>query len=652
MISYAEVAVNLPIKEDSLIYEIPLEMRNLGIGMRVEVPLKNRKVEGIVISIDKTIPNFYPKKIIRQIDKVEIINSEQIQLARWMKDFYLTSLGECIYKMIPSGRRNRTPGNIEIDVEKKLLKLNPEQKTIFEDIKNCFGEESTHLIYGITGSGKTEVYIHLIHEILETTNKSAIFLVPEISLTVQTLKRLEIIFGNQLAMLHSGLKTSNKFQTYMQIKTGNKRVVVGTRSAIFAPIRNLGLVIIDEEHDSSYKEHSSPRYLSRQVAMQRCKMNLACLVLGSATPSLEVFYNAKREKINLHKLTKRARTSNIPSIRVYEQTNSYEIIGSDLLFQIKKKLEKQEQIILLLNRRGHSPIIFSKQENKFIECPKCSANLCYHSKGRAICHLCGYSISFTQLEKDLGELQLSGTGTQKLEEYLLTHFPFARIERLDQDATKNKEIVSDVIGRLIENKIDILTGTQMIAKGLDASRVTLVGVINANIGLGLADFRASERVFSLLTQVAGRAGRADLKGEVIIETHNSTHPVIQLAVKQNYELFYENEIQIRKSSFFPPFCRLVRLLSRSKSEEKSLKGIELVKEELIKHIRLFHETNTIVLGPAPCPFYKIDNNFRNHILIKTNRLSKVREILNNSIKSLKIPNYVYLEIDFDPVDLV
>ncbi|MCP5497187.1 MAG: primosomal protein N' [Leptospiraceae bacterium] len=653
MFRYAEIAFNLPFEKDSLTYEIPMEMKNLEIGMRVEVPLRNKKTEGVVFEIHQSIPEYTAKPIIRQIDKTPIINSEQLNLAIWMKDFYLSSLGECIYKMIPVGRRNRPAGEFEIEVEKNLLTLNQEQKTTFEKIKNTFGQNTTHLIHGITGSGKTEVYIHLMHELLDKSDKAAIFLVPEISLTFQTLKRLEIIFGNNLAMLHSALKTSDKFRAYTQIMRGEKRIVVGTRSAIFAPVKSLGLVIIDEEHDHSYKEHSNPRYLTRQVSMQRCKTNQACLVLGSATPSLEVFFNAKKGKIALHKLTHRARSSVLPSIQIFNQTNEYNIIGSDLLFQIKQRLEKKEQVILLLNRRGHSPLIYSKKENKFIECPNCSSNLCYHTKGKALCHLCGYSIGYSQLEKKIGgELLLSGAGTQKLEEYLLENFPHAKIERLDQDATKNKEIISEVIGRLIENKIDILTGTQMIAKGLDASRVTLVGVVNANIGLGLPDFRASERVFSLLTQVSGRAGRAELKGEVIIETSNSAHPVIQMAVSQNYERFYENEIQVRQGGYFPPFCRLVRLLSRSKSEEKSLKTIEMVKDEILKFDSQIKETNTIVLGPAPCPFYKIDNNFRNHILIKTNHISVVREILKNGVKKIKLPSLAYLEIDLDPVDLV
>ena len=653
MIQYAEVAINLPIREeDTLTYEIPFGMKNVEVGKRVEIELRNKKMEGVVVEIHSLIPNYKTKPIKRVVDKQPVITSDQIELGKWMKDFYISTLGESLYKMIPTGRRNISSEKVDVTVESKLLKLNSEQEIAYQKIRSDFGKESTHLLYGITGSGKTEVYIHLMNDLLANTDKSAILLVPEISLTVQILKRLELIFGKQLAMLHSAMKISEKFRNYQKVLSGEKRIVVGTRSAIFAPVKNLGLIILDEEHDGSYKEHSNPRYHARQIAMQRSKMTSSVVVLGSATPAIESFYYAKRGQLKFHTMKERAKSAELSKVFLQEKRDDKDIISDTLLFKIKQRLDKKEQVVLLLNRRGHSPLIFSKTDKKMLECPNCSTNLCYHNKGKAVCHLCGYYESYAKLSDRLnGEVELMGSGTQKLEEYLLEKFPTAIIERLDQDATKNKEILTDVIGRLIERKIDILTGTQMIAKGLDASHVTLVGVVNANTGLGLPDFRASERVYSLLTQVAGRAGRSELKGEVIIETSNSSHPVIQFATRQNYDEFFEHEILVRRDLLYPPFCRLIRLLARSKIETKSAEAIEFIKKELDSKILKAGLKDIIVLGPAPAPFYKIDSNFRNHIVIKTNSLQKLRDIIRD-IKSITLASNVYLEIDIDPMDLV
>ncbi|EMO74104.1 primosomal protein N' [Leptospira kirschneri str. 200801925] len=477
-----------------------------------------------------------------------------------------------------------------------------------------------------------------------------ILLVPEISLTFHIIRKLELIFPGQLAVLHSALKVSEKFKAYNELLTGKKRIAVGTRSAVFAPVSNLGLVIIDEDHDSSFKEHSSPRYHARQIALQRCRTNEAVLVMGTATPSLEIYHLAKEGKIHLHTLTKRPQGVLPPTVRIVENQKESNVLSSELSFAIKRRLEKKEQIILLLNRRGYSPLIYSPSTSSYVPCPNCTTNLCYHKKGTTICHLCGHTETLDSLEKKMGEnLTLKGTGTQKLEENLLEAFPQTRVERLDQDSIQDRSLLNEVISRLLEGEIDILTGTQMIAKGLDASRVTLVGVLNAGIGLGLPDFRANERVFSLLTQVAGRAGRSKLKGEVLIETNAPNHPVIQMAMNQNYIQFYESEIPVRKELFYPPFSRLVRVVSRSKDEQISLETIELVFGILKK---FFPSKDTILLGPAPCPFYRIDSNFRNHIILKTSSPNVWREIFKKEIRPLKLSKKVYLEIDFDPLDLV
>ncbi|TGK04247.1 primosomal protein N' [Leptospira langatensis] len=647
MIQFAEVAFDLPLLEDTFTYEVPA---GTPVGVRVEAKLRGRKEEGIILSLHHNEPSYQVLPIDKIVDKTPIINQEQIQLAYWLKEQYLASLGECIHKMIPTGRRHSKVVLNEEVSETKLLKLNEEQEKAYQNIKSDFGKDAVHLLFGITGSGKTEVYLHLIQELLQKTDKGILLLVPEIGLTYHIIRKLEAVFPGQIALLHSALKVSERFKAYTDLLHGRKRIAVGTRSAVFAPIQNLGLVIIDEEHDGSFKEHSTPRYHARQVALQRCRQNKAVLVLGSATPSLEVYHLAKTGKIGLQVLSKRPGVAKPPKVRIEENKKEARLIGSELTFAIKQRLDRKEQVILLLNRRGYSPLLYSETQKAYIPCPNCTSHLCYHKKGSVICHLCGFTDSLQRLETRLGEkLVMMGTGTQKLEEFLLESFPGTKVERLDQDSIQDKTVLTDVIGRLVGGEIDILTGTQMISKGLDAGRVTLVGVLNAGIGLGLPDFRAGERVFSLLTQVAGRAGRSDLEGEVLIETNAADHPIIRMALNQDYIQFYESELPTRQELFYPPFSRLVRILSRSKDEELSLKTIEEVHRILKKYLP---EPNSILLGPAPCPFYKIDANFRNHILIKTTVQNKWREILKKEIRPLKLSKNVYLELDFDPLDLV
>ncbi|TGK18930.1 primosomal protein N' [Leptospira fluminis] len=647
MIRYAEIAFDLPILEDTFTYEVE---PNTQVGVRVLAQLRGRKEEGIVISTHSNEPNYSVLSVEKVIDKIPIITEDQIRLAYWMKEQYLSSLGQCIHKMIPKGRRHSKVAFSEAEVEAEPLPLNEEQDKAFREIKKDFGKESVHLLFGITGSGKTEVYLHLIRDLLKETDKGALLLVPEIGLTYHIIRKLEAVFPGQVALLHSALKVSERFKAYTDLLLGRKRIAVGTRSAVFSPVPKLGLVIIDEEHDGSFKEHSSPRYHARQVALQRCKENGGVLVLGSATPALEIYHLAVSGKIGLQVLSKRPGNAIPPVVRIVENKKESRLLSSDLTFGIKQRLDRKEQVILLLNRRGYSPLLYSEREKSYVPCPNCTSHLCFHKKGTVICHLCGFKDLLSRLEVERGEkLILLGTGTQKLEEHLLESFPGSRIERLDQDSIQDRSLLTEVIDRLVKGEIDILTGTQMISKGLDAGRVTLVGVLNAGIGLGLPDFRAGERIFSLMTQVAGRAGRAELRGEVLIETHTPDHPVLQMAIHQDYVKFYESELPIRKELFYPPFSRLVRVLARSTEESASAKTMETISDLLKKHLP---EPNSFLLGPAPCPFYKIDKNFRNHILIKTSSPGKWREILRKEIRPLKVPKNVYLELDFDPVDLV
>jgi len=653
MIRYAEVALNVSWSQNTLTYEYIDSSKEISPGIRVLVELNGKEFEGVVLESHFNEPNYATKKIVKIIDVEPVITPEQIELGIWMSETYLSSLGEALFKMVPKGKKKKKSKPIPYKIEETLLyNLNQEQKSVVDEILSSSKEEIVHLLFGITGSGKTEVYLHLMREILETTDGQVLLLVPEISLTYPTVKRIENIFPGQIAVLHSYLRTKEKFQNYYDILTNAKRIVIGTRSAVFAPFSNLQLVIIDEDHDSSYKENSNPRYHARQIALNRLSKTKGKLVLGSATPSIEIYHQALNKKIGFHKLTKRANPeATLARIEINQTVDDKKLISGDLQFRIQDRLKKKEQTLILLNRRGYSPFIYSKKNKEYISCPKCSSTLCYHNDGKARCHLCGFSESMKQLStRENGEIDLVGSGTQKLEENLLSLFPNAHVERLDQDSTKNKEIVEEVLTRLEEGALDILTGTQMVAKGLDYPNVTLVGIINANHGLGVPDFRSSERTYSLISQVAGRAGRGKIPGEVYIQSNDPTHPVIQLALQQNYHEFYKWEIEFRKALRYPPFSRLARLVFRSPDEDFGAK-VALEYREALSTI-VTDEMAIQILGPSPCPFQKIDNNFRYHILLKASKIQILRDILKILKSKMNVYSRCYVEIDLDPTEMV
>lgn len=654
MIKYAEVALNLSWVHSTLTYEYPENVKEIKEGVRVLVELNGNDYEGVVLESHYNEPNYETKKILKLIDTEPVITQEQIQLGNWMAETYLSSLGESLFKMVPKGKRKKKQDKTfkQID-ESLLLTLNTEQEGVVSKILLSSENEIVHLLYGITGSGKTEVYIHLMRDVLRSSEDGQILLlVPEISLTYPTIKRIESVFPGQIAVLHSYLRTKEKFQNYIDILTNQKRIVIGTRSAVFAPFSNLQLAIIDEEHDGSYKENASPRYHVRQIALQRLKQSKGKLILGSATPTIEIYHQALNGSIGFHKLTKRANPeARLAKIEINQTVDDKKLVSGDLQFRIQDRLKKKEQTLILLNRRGYSPFIYSKKQKEFILCPKCSSTLCYHKDGNARCHLCGFKESMSILSKrENGEIDLVGAGTQKLEEGLLELFPTAKIERLDQDSTKNKEIVAEVLERLGEGNLDILTGTQMVAKGLDYPNVTLVGIINANHGLGVPDFRSAERTYSLISQVAGRAGRGKIPGEVYIQSNDPTHPVIQLALKQNYHEYYKWEIEFRKSLRYPPYSRLARLVFRSKEEELSSK-VSIEYQRVLSSL-ISEDTDIQLLGPSPCPFYKIDNNYRYHILLKASKIQTLRELLKQLKETIKVNSRCYVEYDLDPIEMV
>ncbi|TWT10359.1 primosomal protein N' [Streptococcus sp. sy004] len=540
------------------------------------------------------------------------------------------------------------------------LQLNVEQQKAFERIVAKIGQtvQTPVLLQGITGSGKTEVYLQVIAEILKAS-KTAIVLVPEISLTPQMTSRFISRFGQQVAILHSALSDGEKFDEWRKIKTGQAKVVVGARSAIFAPLDNIGAIIIDEEHDASYKQESNPRYHARDVALLRAKYHQAVLVLGSATPSLESRARASRDVYDLVYLKERANPkSSLPAVQIvdfrdYLGQQKMANVTPLLLDKIKERLAKNEQVVLLLNRRGYSSFVMCRECGQVENCSNCDLSLTLHMDTRSLkCHYCGWQKGIPKTCRHCGSshIRYYGSGTQKAYDELQQLLPTAKILRMDVDTTKKKGDHQRILQAFGEHKADILLGTQMIAKGLDFANVTLVGVLNADTAIHLPDFRAAERTFQLLTQVAGRAGRAEKKGEVLIQTYNPKNFAIQFAKNQDYEGFYAYEMQNRKQLGYPPYYYTVVLNISHKTEEvaieKSYEVLSYLKNVLSDQVRF--------LGPTPKAVARTHNLYHYQILIKYRFESKLEEALNHILALTQLPENreLRLVIDSEPQQLL
>ena len=434
------------------------------------------------------------------------------------------------------------------------------------------------LLHGVTGSGKTAVYLAAMRGVLEA-GRSAVLLVPEIGLTPAVAADLHQIFGDEVAILHSALSDRERAEQWHRIKRGEARMVVGTRSAVFAPVADLALIIVDEEHDSSYKQEETPRYHARDVAVMRAKMANAVVVLGSATPSLESYFNAKKNKYALVELPDRVEQRPLPEVEIidmrqeFQETGHEQVISRKLAAEIKERLDRKEQVMVLLNRRGYSPVVLCRTCGKKLECQNCAIALTHHKREhKMVCHYCGYTAPVPKACVHCGSeyVYFLGTGSEKLEELLHGMFPQARIARLDRDTVRSHEDFERALNALNEGELDLLVGTQMIAKGHDIHGVTLVGVVGADVALGLPDFRAAERTFQLLTQVAGRAGRGQTPGKVVLQTYFQDHYAVQYAARHDFIGFYEKELQFRSWMHYPPYSALANVLVRSDKLDDAL----------------------------------------------------------------------------------
>ncbi len=527
------------------------------------------------------------------------------------------------------------------------------QSEAYNEIKKYLNTPKTILLHGVTGSGKTEIYMTLMQEVIKN-GKTAMLLVPEITLTTQIVKRFYEVFGSDVAIFHSSLSMGEKQDEFERILKGEVKIVIGTRSAVFTPLKNLGIIIIDEEHSENFKQETTPRYHALDMASFRSKYNNCPLLLGSATPSLETMARAKKGVYKLVTLDKRVGSSILPKVTLVDMAiemrkrNPY--ISSLLKTKIYDRLSKNEQIILLLNRRGFSTVITCQNCGYTYKCPNCDISLTYHkSTNNLRCHYCGYTVFKNDECPSCHEKSLNflGLGTEKLETELKTMFPIARIVRMDTDTTSLKGSHERIINDFKDGKYDILLGTQMISKGLDFPNVTLVGVISADTSLNIPDFRSSERTFSLLTQAAGRSGRSETPGEVIIQTFNPDNFTLECVSKQDYNKFYNYEMQIRKKLSYPPYYYLVSIKIISNDYDKASSESLKVKNFLQANL----EEKTIILGPTTASMFKFNNTYRFQIILKYQFDNKLANTLKELDKKYVGNKDVYLEIDNSPLHI-
>jgi len=520
------------------------------------------------------------------------------------------------------------------------------------------GKFSGMLLHGVTGSGKTAVYLAAMREVLDQ-GKSSILLVPEIGLTPAVAADLHQVFGDEVAILHSALTNAERAEQWHRIKRGEARVVVGTRSAVFAPVSDLALIIVDEEQDSSYKQEETPRYHARDVAVMRAKMVGAVVVLGSATPSLESYYNAKKNKYSLLELPDRVEQRPLPEVEIldmrleFQETGQEQVISRKLAEEIRERLEKKEQVMVLLNRRGYSPVVLCRACGKTLQCKNCAVSMTHHKRERKMeCHYCGHVAHIPEKCAHCGSeyVYFVGTGSEKLEELLHGMFPQARIGRLDRDTVKGREDFERALNALNEGELDMLVGTQMIAKGHDIHGVTLVGVVGADMALSLPDFRAAERTFQLLTQVAGRAGRGQSPGKVVLQTYFPDHYAVQFAARHDFTGFYDKELQFRAWMHYPPYNAIANVLIRGEKLDEALTW----SGELGRWFEKTRHEGIRVLGPAAAPIVRLKRDYRYHFILKSPSREKMNALLRAMLAEAaarKIPRTQVI-VDVDAVWLM
>lgn len=548
----------------------------------------------------------------------------------------------------------------------------PRQAEVIRELREaaCTAQPETYLLHGVTGSGKTLVYVELLREVVERQGRTAIVLVPEIALTPQTVGRFKASFGDRVAVLHSALSDGERYDEWRRLRSGEKRIVVGARSAIFAPLPDLGAVVVDEEHEGSYKQGEAPRYHAREVAVVRAHAAGAVCVLGSATPALESWENARRGKYRLLELPERVEGRPLPAVRVVDLRaegrirreqgggGGVPILSAELEGAVRERIRRGEQTILLLNRRGYATFVQCRECGQVWHCPRCNVSLTFHKRrNRLVCHHCLHEEAAPLRCSACGaeDLSFRGVGTEQVERAVAEAFPSARLARMDVDTTSGKWAHHRILDRVGRGEVDILLGTQMIAKGLDFHAVTLVGVVNADVGINLPDFRATERTFQLLTQVAGRAGRGSRGGEVVIQTALPDHYAIRCATEHDFVGFAERELAERREPCYPPFCRLLNVVVSGVQEVPAQEAAERAAQWLRGLLDTREVGGIELVGPAPCPIDRLRGRWRWHFLVRgedARTLGEVARFFAHRFRLAPGPHDLRLALDRDPVSLL
>ncbi|MBT4761487.1 MAG: primosomal protein N' [Bdellovibrionaceae bacterium] len=668
------VAINAAI-DANYTYSFP---EPIGLGTAVFVPLRNtRRAKGVIISDEAPAldDKIKIKSIIEANPDRPVLPIRIIKWAKWLSDYYQYPLGlvleSCFAPLKPATKTRKTHKNdIVPSVEKMALPdLTGEQKQCLSGISQN-PHFNVHLLFGVTGSGKTEVYLRLLEQSL-SQGKTAIVIVPEISLTPQIVKRFSERFPDEVALIHSHLTPREKTNQWWLAVNGKKKILIGARSALFCPVESIGLIIVDEEHEASFKQDEKLKYNGRDAAIMLAKLHNCPIVLGSATPSIESWNNAKTGRYKLHEMTKRVENRSLPNVHIVDlkdeeskdkkkQCTEVDLpfwLSFELYEAIQKTLIKKEQVALFLNRRGMAQTTLCSDCGFVYECPNCSISLTLHASNQLHCHYCDYGISLKTQCPSCFEPSIKpiGIGTEQVQNDMHTLFPEANIERADRDEITTREDLEKLIENMEEGRTDILVGTQMIAKGLDFPKLTLVGLVLADVGMNMPDFRSSERSFQLITQVSGRSGRhSELPGDVFIQTYNPDHLSIEYAKKANYVDFANTELEFRSDAQYPPFSKLVcfKITGLFESKVKDTARILADRAHLLK--QKFEIYNKIqVLGPSPAPILRIKGKYRYMLLIKATDFKVVSPLAKQLLGSKKwIPAQTKVQIDVDPLNML
>lgn len=652
MVRYAQVSVPVPLKSE-FTYFFDSDAMDVKPGVRVIVPFNRRKLQGYVLSVSDEKPEvgFDIKAIQRVVDKEPLFDKRDYALALWMEKFYFSSRGEILDTMIPGGKKDTNFGGLDAEeaIERPDVVLSEEQENAVRTVMES--DSRMYYLFGVTGSGKTEVFLRCAEKVIEQGGQ-VIYLVPEITLTHQLALQVLKRFKNNVAILHSGLTDSQRIAQWRKIKRGEVSLVIGARSAVFAPFENLKMIIIDEEHENSYKSGNAPRYHARQVAQKRITDCGGKLLMGSATPSLEAWHLMKDpSKMIRIDLTRRVGGGSMPRIEIADMVKEEGLFSQLLIDRMTRTLSDGKQVILFLNRRGFSYYFHCRSCGYELKCPHCDVAMTYHKRRNILqCHYCGHSQKPVTVCPECGSMDVmySGFGTEQVEQELHRLFPLYRVARLDTDiVSSDRTVIQKTLDAFRKGDVQILLGTQMVAKGLNFPNVRLVGIVMADSGLLIPDFRAEERTFDLLVQVSGRSGRSDSQGEVVIQTRMKDNPAISFASRGDVQAFFDQELAIRKDTSFPPFSRMVNIVFHSSNATSARSCAEEFAKELRKVIR-----NTQVYGPSECPIEKIRESYRFQILLRSTSVSDMLGGLNATVSSFKLPYNVAMDIDVDPTDLL